>query len=207
MAGERSAQTRATFSAPTAINRIASARLRPFNEPMPRPLLTNTSPNLHARKLLHRRRHGLHGGIAVSIPTVLGACPWIASSTHGAIPASIRMVLRFAIRAILGLLAATLGWGLTFRSVLGVVLTAMIVAALVARISSEGELTAPTFRCRTHAVEVDPGDLLIVLRWLRIWLGVSAVQSCQPNDGPQDVHRNWDRASADISSAGIGRVV
>jgi protein-S-isoprenylcysteine O-methyltransferase Ste14 len=48
----------------------------------------------------------------------------------------------------LGLLVATPGWGLTFRPALGVVLTAMIVPMLVARIRSEGELIAPALRRR-----------------------------------------------------------
>jgi protein-S-isoprenylcysteine O-methyltransferase Ste14 len=45
----------------------------------------------------------------------------------------------------LGLLVSTLGWGLTFRSVLGVVLTAMIVPVLVARIRSEENLLRQHF--------------------------------------------------------------
>jgi protein-S-isoprenylcysteine O-methyltransferase Ste14 len=40
----------------------------------------------------------------------------------------------------LGLLVSTLGWGLTFRSVIGVVLTAMIVPVLIARIRAEESL-------------------------------------------------------------------
>jgi hypothetical protein len=93
------------------------------------------------------------------------------------------------------------------------VLTAMIVPVLIARIRAEENLLRQHFGreyeayLQPHAVAADPGDLLIVLRWIGIWLGVCAVQSCQPNDGPQDEHRNWDRASADIPSVGIGRVV
>jgi protein-S-isoprenylcysteine O-methyltransferase Ste14 len=45
----------------------------------------------------------------------------------------------------LGLLVSTLGWGLTFHSVIGVVLTAMIVPVLVARIRSDENLPRQHF--------------------------------------------------------------
>jgi protein-S-isoprenylcysteine O-methyltransferase Ste14 len=44
-----------------------------------------------------------------------------------------------------------LGWGLTFRSVIGVVLTAMIVPVLVARIRSEENLLRQHFGAEYEA--------------------------------------------------------
>jgi protein-S-isoprenylcysteine O-methyltransferase Ste14 len=51
----------------------------------------------------------------------------------------------------LGLLVGTLGRGLTFRSVIGVVLTAMIVPVLVARIRSEENLLRQHFGAEYEA--------------------------------------------------------
>jgi len=45
----------------------------------------------------------------------------------------------------LGLLVNSLGWGLAFRSGVGVLITALLVAPLVARIKAEERLLAETF--------------------------------------------------------------